>query len=216
MSFHDYCLSASSCATTEQSTITNALTHSASTGVALLLTEFGATDNYVSLGQLVELADANQLPWIEWSYCGCKDPTGTIPPNIEGLVVNPKLPATGTNVNEAKLKVLAEPYPTLISGTPSSYSFDAATDTFQFSYSTTAPSGSQFASGACTAIEIPSVQYATGYKVAVDGGEVLSKSDAGVLEIVSTVDSGTISVTVTPGSGGKTSASGPVPANCAA
>lgn len=216
MSFHDYCLSASICSTTEQSTVTNALTHSASTGVALLLTEFGATNNYQGLGQLVGLADANQLPWIEWSYCGCKDPTGTIPPNTEGLVVNPKLPATGTNVNEAKLKVLAEPYPTLIAGTPSSYSFDAAADTFQFSYSPTAPSGSKFVSGACTAIEIPSVQYPTGYEVTVDGAHVLSQPDAGVLEIVSTVDSGTISVTVTPSNDGHTSASGPVPSNCTA
>jgi endoglycosylceramidase len=216
MSFHDYCLSSSNCATTEQNTIANALARSTSTSAALLLTEFGATDNYQSLGHVVGLADANRLPWIEWSYCGCKDPTGTIPPTIEGLVVNPKLPATGTNVNEAKLKVLAEPYPTVISGTPSSYQFDAVTGTLHFSYTANAPSGHAFAAGACTAIEIPSVQYPTGYEVAVIGGQVRSKPDAGVLEIVSTVDSGTISVTVTPGSGGTTTASGPVPASCTA
>lgn len=216
MSFHDYCLSPSDCATTEQDTVANALAHSTSTGVALLLTEFGASDDYQDLGRVVGLADANQLSWIEWSYCGCGDPTGTIPPSIEALVYKPGQPGTGKNVNQAKLEVLAEPYPRVVAGTPTSYTFDRSTKAFELVYSTRAPDGDQFGSGACTAIEIPSVQYPTGYQVAVVGAQVLSKANAGVLEVGSLVGSTTISVTVTPTAHGKTAPAGPVPASCAA
>ena len=216
MSFHDYCLGSSGCATSEAKTVANALAHSASTGVALLLSEFGATDNYADLGRVVGLADASELPWIEWSYCGCGDPTGTIPSSIEALVYKAGEAGTGENVNEAKLKVLAEPYPTVVAGTPLSYSFASGTGTLQVLYATKAPDGSQFGLGACTAIEVPAVQYPHGYQVAVVGGRVLSSPTAGVLEVASTVTSGTISVTVTPTSSGTTLPAGPVPASCTA
>lgn len=216
MSFHDYCLGTKGCAASEQHTVTNALAHSTSTGVALLLTEFGATENYQDLRNVVSLADANQLPWIEWSYCGCGDPTGTIPTSIEALVYKPNLPDTGTNVNRAKLKVLAEPYARVVAGTPLSYSFASTTGVFQLTYSTRAPSGMQFGPGACTAIEVPSIQYPTGYRVEVTGGRVFSATGAGVLEVRSTVSSGAVSVTISRSTHGATGVSGPIPANCTA
>jgi endoglycosylceramidase len=218
MSFHDYCLSAAaaSCAASETTTIANALAHSTSTGVALLLTEFGASNDYQDLSRVVGTADANQLSWIEWSYCGCDDPTGTIPPRVEALVYRPGSPGTGSNVNAVKLKVLAEPYPRIVAGTPLSYAFDRATTTFQLSYSTTAPDGHVFGTGACTAIEIPSVQYPTGYQATVEGGQVLSKPGAGVLEVGSTGGASTVTVTVTTTAHGHTDPAGPVPASCAA
>jgi endoglycosylceramidase len=218
MSFHDYCLNvaAASCGTSEQSTVANALAHATATGVALLLTEFGASDNYQDLGRVVGIADASQLSWIEWSYCGCNDPTGTIPPRVEALVYRPASPGTGTNVNQVKLKVLAEPYPRIVAGTPLSYTFDQSTKTFDLTYGTVGPDGHHFSTGACTAIEIPPVQYPTGYEVSVVGGRVLSTSGAGVLEVGSTGSSGTVAVTVTPTAHGSTTAAGPVPASCAA
>jgi endoglycosylceramidase len=216
MSFHDYCLGNKNCATTEQDTVDNALAHARSTGVALLLTEFGATNNYQDLKRVVGIADSSQLSWIEWSYCGCDDPTGSIPPSLEGLVGNPRLPGTGTNVNQAKLKVLAEPYARLIAGTPVSNSFDPATGTYQLTYSTQSPTAQQFGIGACTAIEIPSIQYPTGYQVQVTGGEVTSSPGSGVLEVTSTVSSGPISVSVSPATNGETGVAGPIPASCTA
>jgi endoglycosylceramidase len=216
MSFHDYCLNtaAASCPASEERTVTNALAHASSTGVALLLTEFGATDNYADLGRVVSAADASQVSWIEWSYCGCNDPTGTIPPRVEALVYRPGSPGSGSNVNEAKLKVLAEPYPRLVAGTPLSFHFDAATKTFELTYRTQAPNGHQFGTGACTAVEIPAVQYPTGYQVQVVGGQVLSKPDAGVLSVGASSGAATVSVTVVPTQQGTTGPGGPVPASC--
>lgn len=215
MSFHDYCLGTANCAATEQGTVNNALTHSTATGVALMLTEFGATDNYKDLGQVVAIADAKQLPWIEWSYCGCDDPTGSIPPSVEGLVSNANSPGTGTNVNQTKLKVLAEPYATVIAGTPLSGSFSSITRTYQLTYSTKSPNGVQFGAGACTAIEVPAVQYPTGYQTTVTGGHVRSNTDTGVLD-VSAAGTAMVTVTVVPTTHGETGVSGPVPASCTA
>ena len=84
---------------------------------------------------------------------------------------NPMDPPTGANVNTANLDTLAEPYPQVISGTPTSYSFDNGT--FQFSYSTAEPAGlGSFPPGSQTTISIPSVEFPDGYQVSVTGGEV--------------------------------------------
>jgi endoglycosylceramidase len=219
MSFHDYCLGnaeqePTTCAASEKTTVANALAHSASTGVALMMTEFGATDDYGDLGRVMDIADAHQLPWIEWAYCGCDDPTGTIPPRTEALVYNPARPGTGTNVNLVKLQLLAEPYPRVVSGTPLSYTFDQTTRTFRLVYTTKAPDGHRFGAGACTAVIVPPVQYPTGYRVKVDGGRVLSRTGAGVLQVGSTGGHDTVSVTVTPDGHGRTTDAGPVPASC--
>lgn len=188
MSFHDYCLSdpstdAAACSRSEQLVIANALARSASSGSALLLSEFGATDDLTDLHRVMTDADAHQLSWIEWAYCGCEDPTGTIPQSIEGLVSNPRLAGTGANVNQAKLAVMAEPYPRLVSGTPSSYSFDQASRVFSLSYTTRGPRGNRFGVGSCTAIVVPQIQFPDGYVVEVSGARVTSVPDAGVLTL---------------------------------
>ncbi|MGA8681534.1 MAG: cellulase family glycosylhydrolase [Acidimicrobiales bacterium] len=210
MSFHDYCLSdaathAVACERSERLVIANAVARSASTGDALVLSEFGATNDLVDLGRVVADADSRLISWIEWAYCGCKDPTGTIPPSIEGLVSNPRLPAGGANVDAAKLAVLAEPYPRLVAGTPSLYSFDRVSHTFRLRYTTRSPSGRSFAAGSCTAIVIPPVQFPHGYAVTVSGARVTSASDAGVLTLAQlNATEQTVSVGIRPAQGGST------------
>jgi endoglycosylceramidase len=207
MSFHDYCLGdaltqAAACARSERLVIANALARSASTGSALLLSEFGATDDLTDLTRVMTDADAHQISWIEWAYCGCEDPTGTIPPSIEGLVSDPRLAGVGANVDEAKLAVLAEPYPRLVSGTPSSYSFDLRSHVFRLSYSTRGPSGHRFGAGSCTAVVVPPVQFPRGYVVEVSGARVTSAPDAGVLTLSQLSNAGrTVRVEITPAHG---------------
>jgi endoglycosylceramidase len=210
MSFHDYCLSDArtdpgACSRSEQQVIANALARSASTGSALVLSEFGATDDRADLHRVATDADAHQISWIEWAYCGCEDPTGTIPPSIEGLVSNPRLAGTGGNVNRAKLAVLAEPYPRLVSGTPVSYSFDLESGVFNLTYTTRGPRGNSFSAGSCTAVVVPPFQFPHGYEVVVHGARVTSTPDAGVLTISQLSNGGrTIHLEIRPAHSGPT------------
>ena len=220
MSFHDYCLGnprtdPAGCARTERKVVANALAHARATRVALMLTEFGSADGNRDLGQVVGIADAHQLPWIEWAYCGCRDPTGSVPPSGEALVYNPARPGTGANVNLAKLRVLAEPYPRIVAGTPLSYAFDRGTRVFRLRYSTTGPDGRRFGPGSCTAVVVPPVQYPAGYLVTVDGGRVISRPGAGLLEIGQAGGAREVTVVVRPAGRGHTADPGPVPADCA-
>ena len=56
------------------------------------------------------------VPWTEWAYCTCGDPTGS---PIEGIVNDPRKPKTGSNLVTGTLDALVEPYPHVIAGTPS-------------------------------------------------------------------------------------------------
>jgi endoglycosylceramidase len=211
MSFHDYGMTPKP----EKMVVASARAHSRATGVALMMTEFGASNDYNDLARVAGIADANQLPWIEWAYCDCHDPTtSSVPPAAEELVDNPARPGRGANVNLRKLRVLAEPYPRVVAGTPQSYTFDHGTRVFQFRYSITSPDGQQFGPGACTAVVVPPVQYPTGYQVTVNGGRVISRPGAGLLEIGSTGRAPTVTVTVRPAARGYTTDSGPVPSRC--
>jgi endoglycosylceramidase len=212
LSFHDYCLAdpatdPTECASDEEQPVVNALARSSATGDAVVETEFGATDDLSDLARVEGIADAHGISWIEWSYCGCNDPTSTVTPSIEALVVDPSRPATGSNVNAPKLAVLSEPYAQLTSGTPQRYSFDRVTRTMRYSYSVATPAGRQFGAGACTAIVVPRVQYPTGYVVEVRGARVSSPPGAGVLTLAQSAPGrpgSKVTVEIRPAAGGHT------------
>ena len=209
MSFHDYCLlnaatNVAQCTKTERMPVANALARSAATGDALIETEFGASGNLADIARVEGLADAHAISWIEWAYCGCDDPTGTVPASIEGLVTDQSEPATGSNVDAAKLAVLAEPYPRAPSGTPLAFSFDDTTRTMTYEYSVTSPAKKRFGAGSCTAIIVPAVQYPDGYAVEVHGARVTSSPGAGVLTL-DQLRSATVTVEIQPGEDARTS-----------
>ncbi len=217
MSFHDYCLNplttpAATCRATELRTLLNALSHATSTGDALMMTEFGATADLADLQRVVTAADDAEVPWIEWSYCGCGDPTGTVPASAEGLVTTPAEPGTGTNVDRAKLAVLAEPYPRVVDGTPERYAFDRATRTFELRYTTTTPEGRRAGAGACSTVVVPPVAYPTGYTVSAAGARVTSPPDAGVVDLAQERGATTVTVRITPAASGRTAPPGPTAA----
>jgi endoglycosylceramidase len=210
MSFHDYCLQSSTsnevaCGSSESATVQNALARSHWTQDALMMTEFGASSDEQDLGRVVGMADEHQLSWTEWQYCGCGDPTGSLPPSEEALVYNPRLPASGGNVDLAKLLVLVEPYPRAVAGTPLTYGYEASNHRFNLVYSTTGPGGRRFGAGYCTNVVVPSVQYPHGYSTVVRGGRVVSPGDSGLLQIVPRPGSSRVSLTVLPADNGHTS-----------
>jgi endoglycosylceramidase len=79
-SFHDYPLCGSAadqgipvpgsapCGPDDAVVLSNAVARSASTGDALLLTEFGATRDVTTLEEHLQQFDAHMIPWMFWSY----------------------------------------------------------------------------------------------------------------------------------------------------
>ncbi|HXD58315.1 MAG TPA: cellulase family glycosylhydrolase [Thermoleophilaceae bacterium] len=208
MSFHEYC-DASTGRSCPRKVLAGALSHVRTTGDALLLSEWGSVDTKSTLGQLPQVADAQLVPWIEWAYCGCGDPTGSIPPSTEALVLDPARAPSGANVKSAKLTALARPHPGAVAGTPLKLSFSTSSRRLSFSWSTSRAAGhGSFAAGSCTSVFLPPTIYPRGYRVSVTGARVASKTTAGLLELDSLPGAKRVSLRVTPARGGHTSAPG--------
>jgi len=176
------------CQPFDENVMTNAESHSAATGSALLETEFGATHDTAGIAHQLDVFDEHMIPWMFWSYTNY-----VVAVNGDGSLK----PASGQNVNSAMLTTLARPYPQLISGTPAGWSFDTATKTLSFRYSRSRASGhGVFGAGSETDIAVPRIAYPDGYLATVTGGSVVSSADAPVLRVQS--EASTVSVTVTP------------------
>ena len=205
LSFHDYCPFNSisttlniACPPFNDTTFGNAGAVSSRTGDALLLTEFGATNDPSVLSSVVAGAAQARVGWLMWAFCGCGDPTGS--PATEGLVNNAHAAPTGSNVNSPMLDALAVPHPELVAGTPGSYGYDTSTAVFTLAYSTQrADRTGRFPAGSQTSITVPAVQYPDGYKVVVSGGRVVSAGS--VLDVASCPGAASVNVTVEAGSG---------------
>jgi endoglycosylceramidase len=215
-SFHVYCTqglapppyTGANCETLDQVVLSNADKRAQATGDALLLSEFGATDDLATIRRNVELADRNMVSWQYWHYCECADPT-TTGSGVQAIVVDPAQPPTGSNVKQAKLDVLSQPYPQLVAGTPSTWQFDPATRVFHFSYSTKGPGGKKFArrikkrskralKRRQTEIFLGRARYPNGYRASVRGGAITSKPKGGVLKVVACRGRRNVTVTVGP------------------
>jgi endoglycosylceramidase len=210
MSFHDYCLGGpeQTCVQGEKGALANAVKWSGQSGDSLLLTEFGATSDASVTTRVANDADAAMMPWVEWAYCGCGDPTTSAnPPSSQALVVDPKKPPRGANVMTGDLRALDRPYPQAVAGTPRAFGFDPSSRAFNFTYTTTRASGHRrFKPGACTRVFVPAVQYPHGYTARVSGARVISRRGAGLLELASKRGAKTVRVSLRPAKKGHTSA----------
>jgi endoglycosylceramidase len=181
-SFHTYCAAAlgapetqpsrSTCDGVEHKAVLNGIAQAKSAGDALLLTEFGATTDTSELKSVESFADANNVPWLEWAYCDCGDPTGA--GKAEALVYDPTHPPRKANVNHTTLPWLDEPYPQRIACTPHGYSFHHATSVFRFRYTTTSPVTGHRAHGT-TVIYTSPLHYPHGYRARLTGAHVVGK-----------------------------------------
>jgi endoglycosylceramidase len=207
LSFHCYCLAASPglprfpapaqdrvCGRQEQRVHDLAEHHSRRTGDALLLSEFGATDDLHSLERSVSIADGNMVSWQYWAYFG-RDPCCERPK--EGLVHDLGRPPEGSNVKQAKLDVLARPYPRAVAGTPARYGFDPPTRRFELEHTTVLPSRGR-ADGLQTEVFVPQRHYPAGYRVEVEGGSVASGPGELCLRLAPDREAAHVRVTVVP------------------
>jgi len=201
MSFHDYCLSGGDCGELEERPFANAEAQAGRAADALLLTEFGATDDLGSIERMVQRADSHMVGWQYWHYCGCEDPTTSGSGSTQAVVIDPKRPPSGDNVKSAKLAVLARPYPQAIAGTPRAWRFDRVTRRFELSYSTARLGGGRFRFRADTQVQVPRRRYSGGYDVRVAGGQAMSRANAASLRVRACAGRRAVRVVVTPGSG---------------
>jgi endoglycosylceramidase len=204
-SFHDYCLTAGQpnsqavCAKSNDMVFAGAVAHTSQTRQALMLTEFGATNDASILTDMVARADRDMVPWLEWAYCGCQDPTTSGPGKEQAIVIDPAKPPARSNLVLPTLHALVEPYPQLIAGTPRPWRYTAATNRFGLQYSTARATGAgSFPVGSITEVATPAFAYPHGYAAAVNGGRVVSRRNAGVLQIAVCPHTTHVSLTVTP------------------
>jgi endoglycosylceramidase len=213
MSFHVYCLTDQNtsdpadpgetlaCDPQEELPFANADDHARQTGNALLLTEFGATDDLGQVERVVDRADVHMVGWQYWHYCECDDPTTSGNGGTQSLVADAKRPPSGSNVKTDKLAVLERPYPQAIAGTPKSFGYDPSSHRFTLDYTTARLAGGRFAFRADTQVHVPKLAYPKGYDVTVKGGEAISLSNASALHVRTCRGRKEVSVVVTRGSG---------------
>jgi len=153
-------------------------------GPAWFMSEFGATTSEALVKRLTANADDLLLGWTYWAWKYYGDPTGS---SAEALV-QPDGDLSPTS------HALSRAYPQAVAGTPISFSFDPTTREFHMLY---APNQRI---AAPTVIFVPVFEhYPRGYRVTVDGGTVLSRTDATHLLIADQPGASSVSVTIEPG-----------------
>jgi len=161
-------------------------------GSALLLTEFGASDDLVDIGRVAAAADANMVGWTYWHYGSWSDPTGN--PSEEGMFAG-DLSRPGS-LKQPKAGVLIRTYPQAIAGTPLSFSYDVSSRVFTMTYF-----ADPLAATGPTEIFVPAGRpgFDGHYAVTLAGPAAVTSSPGASLLTLASTGRGRVTVTVTPG-----------------
>ena len=153
-------------------------------GPGLFMSEFGATSDPTSVGEVVTDANQDLVGWTYWSWKYYHDPTGS---SHEGLV-------DSTGQFEPTADALSETYAQTVAGTPVSMS-DNADGSFHLSY---VPDDTI---DAPTVIFVPvQLHYPQGYCASATGAAVVSKAGATFLDVMNHRNSSMVDVNVRSGS----------------
>lgn len=215
-SFHNYCLGAApglpqvpdpigACETIGETLVfENAEAHARETGAALLMTEFGDTEDAAIHARVADLADRFMVSWTDWAYMGS---TGQIKRDNAA-------PPTPENLRTERLDAVSRVYPRLVSGTPRSFAYDEEAGEFSLVYttesaatSTEGPVGDpgaapkRFPAGSETEIFVPRDDFPDGYGLELDGAEVRPERGAEPLVIASCPGAERIEVRIAAGLG---------------
>lgn len=208
-SWHNYCIAATlmqaygvkesaTCARLEERVDQNAAAMVSRMQWATLLTEFGASDDLPDIRRVTANADQNRVGWTYWSYKNWGDPTTQA--QGSGAQSMFRHDADLGSVKQEKLAILERPYPQAVAGVPLSFGFDTVTRVFSLKYSSTLASGKKAPSGLLTAIYVPALHFPKGYRVAVQGGRVVSNANVPILLIEANQDVKHVEVNVSAAS----------------
>jgi endoglycosylceramidase len=174
MSFHNYCLGAAPglphapdpaglCKDQgERRVFRNAEEHSARTGAALLLTEFGDVTDPTIHRRVTDLADEFMVGWTVWGWFRASGQ----------IKIDPAKAPTPGNVRGDVLAAVVRPYPRVIAGTPRSFGYDRETRRFSLRFSTRLLDGRR-AGGRQSEVFVPRLHYGRSYRVSIAGGELV-------------------------------------------
>jgi endoglycosylceramidase len=165
MSFHMYTADP----TKDPNVIANAIGWSATTGGALMNTEWGAVTDSSAIERQAGELDTALVPWIFWS--------------MGEVVSNLNLPPSGANLIASTVAALVRPYPLAVAGTPRTLAYSPIDRTLSFGWSTAKPGGGSYEPGTHTDVVAPATVYPTGYHVSVRGGRVTSAPCASTISI---------------------------------
>ena len=154
-------------------------------GVAVLVTEWGATNDPAVLMRTADQFDSRLLPWLFWAY-------------NENIIIDTRRPPTPDNVRSEVLDALSRPFPTAVNGTPTRLEYDTAADTLEFSYTTRRPDGRRAPLGSETVVAVPAARYPDGYSVLATGATITSRPCAESLTLRNLPHATTVSVRVEP------------------
>ena len=76
----------------------NAAAQSGKTGDALIMSEFGATDDTQALRRVAREADRIMTSWHNWTYYNAQSRGRPLIPRTKSIVIDPLLPPTPDNV----------------------------------------------------------------------------------------------------------------------
>lgn len=159
-------------------------------GPAWFMSEFGAERANTDLSKMVAFADQHLVGWAYWQWKYYGDPTGNAHESLAGT--NSK---TGNPVVDAvKASVLSEPYAEAVAGTPTSMSYDPATDAFHLSYRADRSIHQP------TVVFVPvGIHYRGGYCALARGAVITSAPSASHLTLDATPTATTVTVAITAG-----------------
>lgn len=206
--FHNYCLGdqpglpqsdpGQDCGIEEQMVLNNAESQAAVQNDGLLEDEWGNTNSVPLLQRMTSEADQDMVGWSYWAYEDCCGSDGAI---ISDAAKDPQAPG---NLNLPVLEALVRPYPQVIAGTPTPWSFNYTTKVFTLEYSTMGVGGRAFPADSETDVFIPALEYPTGYTATVSGARIASSPTAGRLVLCSAPGASSVTLTLTPSAAGTT------------
>jgi endoglycosylceramidase len=154
-------------------------------GVAVLATEWGATNDPALITRTADQFDSRLLPWLFWAY-------------NENIIIDTHRPPTADNVRTSVLDALTRPFPTVVNGTPTLLRFDAVTDTLDFAYDTERPDGHAAPAGLATVVAVPRDRYPDGYTASAIGATITSRPCAPSLTLRALPRATAVSVHIEP------------------
>jgi hypothetical protein len=166
----------------------NAQAHSDATGAALLLTEFGDTEDAAIHERMADLADGFMIPWTTWAYLGS---TGQI-------IKDATSPPEGDNIRGATVRALVRAYPFVVAGEPLLIAWDLARKRLEARWATTLPDG-KAAGDLESEVFVPDLHYADGYGVEVTGAEAIGGLGTQELRLRNCPGAGHVTIVILPG-----------------